>query len=126
MKIYDSKLSTEQFQVYLEDRLNKIRSVLGSKGAEYAVDDDRMHNFNLALAVAPNYKSREEAIFGMMLKHWVSILDIIDNTKRSIIPTDYLINEKFGDMINYLILMEISLRQSRDYITEVDNEELPF
>lgn len=110
-----TKLSPEKFQEYLGERLSLIRSMLSSKASEYAPNsDDRMHNFNRTLQVSPSYKSREEAIYGMLVKQWVSILDIIEGTKGGIVPTTAMIKEKFGDAINYLILMEASLRQTAD------------
>ena len=91
----------EQFDKVCNKRLEKIKSVLLAKGKEYAKGGDRYHNFNTAARVLGT--SREKALLGMMMKHYISILDIIDN------PCDWsdeAIDEKIGDMINYLILLE--------------------
>ena len=90
-----------QFDEVLNNRLAKIKSVLQSKAKEYAQGPDRYHNFNVAARVLGS--SREKALLGMMMKHYVSILDIIDQPG---IFSNEIIDEKIGDMINYLILLE--------------------
>ena len=91
----------DQFDKVCNKRLEKIKSVLLAKGKEYAKDGDRYHNFNVAARVLGS--SREKALLGMMMKHYVSIIDIIDNPCAW---SDEIIDEKIGDMINYLILLE--------------------
>ncbi len=43
---------------------------------------------------------------GMVSKHIISIRDMVDDTEVGIMPTDTQSNEKIGDMINYLHLLE--------------------
>jgi len=95
-------MDTVYFNEVLNARLKKIKEVLGSKAIEYATDD-RMHNFHVAARIANT--TREKALFGMMLKHIVSVLDLIEG--RNVTPGS--INEKIGDTINYLILLEAML-----------------
>ena len=104
------RMSSEYWQQYLDDRLSLISQTLGTKAAEYATDGDRMHNFNRAyVASAGKARHREDTMFGMMLKHWVSILDMIDALADGTLPNPVVVKEKFGDMINYLLLMEGSI-----------------
>ena len=49
--------------------------ILVEKAAEYADDNDRLHNFNVAAELQGI--TREEALGGMMCKHTVSIYDMI-------------------------------------------------
>jgi len=91
----------DQFNTVCNKRLDKIKSVLQAKGKEYVSGSDRYHNFNVAARVLGT--SREEALLGMAVKHYVSILDIIEQPGRF---SDEMIDEKIGDMINYLILLE--------------------
>jgi len=95
------KSSIEQFDNVCEDRIEKIVNVLLSKAKEYAQGDNRYHNFEVA-ARAIN-TTREKALLGMMLKHWASVLDIIENPQNF---SKEIVDEKIGDMINYLILLE--------------------
>mgnify|MGYP003575072735 CR=1 FL=1 len=108
-------VSPEYWQKYLEWRLNTTRDVMASKSAEYATGGDKLHNFNRALqASAGRMSTREGALFGMMLKHWVSILDILDKVDVGGLPTEPILKEKFGDMINYLMLLEASIQHRID------------
>jgi len=106
------RMSQLHFDTLLQRRLAAIQSTLGSKAKEYANDADRMHNFNRALEVSPQYKTREDAIYGMALKHWVSILDIFDGIRNGQKYEEAYIIEKFGDWINYMLLTEISIIQT--------------
>jgi hypothetical protein len=102
-------MTNEKFDEMLERRVQLIRSVLKSKGREYTNSQaDRFHNFNRAGNI--QQISREKALVGMFTKHLVSILDIVDNieTER---PTYAVIEEKIGDAINYLVLLEGVLKE---------------
>lgn len=48
------------------------------------------------------------ALYGIMAKHLVSVIDLIEGT---IEPTEYFINEKLGDLINYLVLLEAVFKE---------------
>jgi len=50
----------------------------------------------------------EKALLGMFMKHFVSVLDLIECPEKA---TNYLIDEKLGDMINYCILLEACFRE---------------
>lgn len=114
------KLSHADFNDVVEDQIRHIRKTLASKQQEYAAgEDDAMHNFNVAMAIEQagtnSTKTREDTIWDMAKKHYVSIMDMrVDlmlgrPTKK--ITTPYL-NEKFGDMINYFILLKASFIQT--------------
>jgi len=102
-------MNKEQFDNILLERLDRIKSTLYSKAEEYSTDKDKLHNFNRASVI--NQESREKALWGMATKHLVSVLDIIHNTNKGTYPTKEVVDEKFGDLINYLILCEISLKE---------------
>lgn len=88
------------FERLVERRLNLIRNTLNRKAVEYATDD-RLYNFKVAARI--NDTAPEKALKGMMAKHEVSVQDLING--RGIL-TQELIDEKIGDHINYLILLE--------------------
>jgi hypothetical protein len=94
------------FETVLAGRLAKTQAVLGSKSKEYSSGDDRMHNFVRAGAMLG--VSREKAALGMAAKHFVSVLDMVDAANTQKLSTA-MIEEKFGDAINYLILLEAML-----------------
>lgn len=114
------KLPQSDFQDIVEDQIQHIRKTLANKQQEYAPgDDDAMHNFNVAMAIEQVQtnvtKTREDTIWDMAKKHYVSIMDMrVDlmlgrPTNKITVP---YINEKFGDMINYFILLKASFMQT--------------
>jgi hypothetical protein len=98
-------MNTEQFNAILESRLSSIKQVLGNKAKEYAIGD-RLYNFKRAAEIQRT--TPQQALVGMFMKHLVSVLDLVEG---SISPTEYMVNEKVGDAINYLILLEAILKE---------------
>ena len=107
-------MNSKEFQDILDKQLASITSVLASKCAEYAPsDDDRLHNFRVAAALHDT--SVPDAAYGMALKHIVSVNDIVlSSTKGVPIPDDAVLDEKFGDAINYFILIKACLIDQRN------------
>jgi len=98
------------FDAIVKARLKKIQTVLVAKGKEYSSEDDRFHNFNVAGRIAGT--TPEKALYGMMLKHEVSVLDLIEMAGTDTTELDEgMIDEKIGDNINYLILLEGLLKK---------------
>jgi hypothetical protein len=104
----ESIMDSLKFNEILGSRISKITEVLGKKAAEYA-RGDRLHNFKAAARMGNT--TPEDALLGMWRKHLISVFDIIEDTKKGIDPTEYLIDEKIGDSINYLILLEALMRE---------------
>jgi len=97
----------KEFNVIVEARIEKIRNILQKKAAEYATGGDRFHNFKVAAGADTTTVPR--ALWGMFLKHYVSVKDIVDRfnpDKFDSLPSLALLDEKIGDSINYLILLE--------------------
>ena len=44
------------------------------------------------------------------MKHYVSFLDILNDIEKGILPKEDVVDEKIGDLINYLILAEASIK----------------
>ena len=107
-------MKTPEFNKVVERRIELIKSSLTSKQKEYSKDNDKLHHFNIGSKITS--KPREQVLWGMALKHLISVIDIIDNINE--LPSESLLEEKVGDMINYLILLEASVK---DKITK-ENE----
>ena len=101
-------MKTQEFNELLEERLKKIKETLGAKAVEYAFNNDRLHNFKVAAQLSDNTPTH--ALWGMAMKHLVSVVDLVtgrlENKRKNI-------DEKIGDMINYLILLEALLEDTR-------------
>lgn len=108
-------MKTIEFEAVIERRLELSKQILINKAKEYAKgDDNRMHNFDKASQITG--ECREKALFGFFLKHLVSVMDIIDdmNKRMTYVPAKELVDEKIGDFINYLLLLEASIEDKRD------------
>ena len=98
----------QDFDEMVVERCNKIKNILISKAAEYAFNNDRLHNFKVAGQLADT--SPEQALWGMAMKHLVSVTDLINGNLEN---SRKIVDEKLGDMINYLILLEAVLEDTR-------------
>lgn len=89
----------DEFDRIFEETVEKSRSVLASKSKEYATED-KLHNFKVA-AITEGVSNRR-ALGGMMVKHTVSIYDLLRADECADLA---MWDEKIGDHINYLILL---------------------
>lgn len=111
-------MNQEEFEHTFETVVKVCREMLVEKAKEYAEGDvDRLHNFHLAAGLS--MQTKEQALAGMMVKHTVSIYDMVRSGKTySLSKWD----EKIVDHINYLILLRACVV---DGIEDVD-QKLPF
>jgi hypothetical protein len=105
-------MTEDQFDKLVTARLNATRQTLIIKGKEYRRNNDPLHNFNVAAQLGNT--TREKALWGFALKHYVSFMDILNDIEKNNLPTEELISEKIGDLINYLILCEASIKDKID------------
>jgi hypothetical protein len=101
-------MNGKEFDIVVEERLKKTVATLLVKAKEYRRNDDAMHNFDKAAQLGNT--TREKALWGFALKHYVSFMDILDDMDKGHLPTESHIDEKIGDLINYLILCEASIK----------------
>ena len=94
-----------EFDKLVKERCEKIVHTLSVKGKEYRRNDNPFHNFDRVAerrGIEP-----ADALYGMYMKHEQSINDIVDDIKRDgTLPSVEVLEEKIGDAINYLILLE--------------------
>lgn len=99
-------MKRSDFNKIVDQRLDKIKSKLKSKAEEYATDGSAFYNFERSAEI--NRCSRKHALWMKASKHLVSIIDMAELDETF---TDDHIDEKIGDMINYLILLEGILKE---------------
>jgi hypothetical protein len=98
-----------EFDSLLMTRLDKAKATLASKASEYATAGDRLHNFKRAAQLRS--ADPAETLLGMMVKHWVSVEDLVQrHIGRATPAPPGMVDEKIGDAINYLILLEALLK----------------
>ena len=104
-------MKVEDFDAIVENRLGSCRETLVPKGEEYSRNRDRLWNFKAA--ARKRGCTPEEALQGMHVKHLVSVDDIVQDAIEGKHADDDLLAEKFGDTINYYLLLEAQLRERR-------------
>jgi hypothetical protein len=95
-------MNNDTFSEKIGEWLEHIHDTLQCKGAEYAKDDDRLHNFHQAAAIMRT--TPEKALLGMLAKHLVSVIDEIQKPTRAWASAGWR-DEKIGDCICYLLLL---------------------
>ncbi len=98
-----------KFNSIVENRLNTCQEVLSNKDREYSSGSDRHHNFKVAAAMSDT--TPELALWGMWVKHLVSVRDLVEFPGDA---TPELLKEKIGDVINYALLLEGLLTEVMD------------
>lgn len=105
-------MEEKKFNEILDSRLDKIKNVLAIKAKEYVRNEDRLHNFHVGAHLEKKHPT--EVLHGMMLKHYISYLDILKDVREGKEVKKTIVDEKIGDLINYLILQECVLIESID------------
>jgi hypothetical protein len=100
-------MTRKQFvEEVVQRRVQLIKDVLETKNSEYADKDDVFKAFTEALPLS-FHDTKQAVAWEFMVKHLQSIKMIIEaRAKTGKIPDQKVLEEKIGDAINYLILIE--------------------
>lgn len=85
---------------FAEDRME----LLFEKNAGYNKETDGLRNFKVAGEL--QHETPEQALWGMAVKHVVSLSDMIESGETF---SDDLWDEKVGDLLNFLLLLRALL-----------------
>lgn len=106
-------LTLEEFQELVERRAKLTWKVLVKKGKEYATTDRAMDSFHEQADMSMHSEPTSVA-WELMVKHLYSVRRMISEYEETgQLPTDYMLDEKIGDAINYLILIEALFREAK-------------
>ena len=94
-------MTSPDFNKIVEAQLDRIKSVLVKKEAEYNLDTDRLSVFKHGAGISE--ETPEQVLYGFMLKHIISVTDMI-NSKGTYSEELWL--EKMTDIHCYLILLQ--------------------
>lgn len=108
-------MKTVRFENILSERLKKCIDTLSVKANEYATED-RLHNFKVAAQL--QNCTPITALAGMMAKHTVSVYDLAERQENGLVVTKEMWDEKIGDHINYLLLLDALITEKFDEETE--------
>lgn len=99
-------LTFEEFEEIVSRRAKLTWETLVKKGKEYATADRAMDSFH-AQAEFSMHNQPTSVAWELMVKHLYSVRRLIQEYEvEGKIPSQYMIDEKIGDAINYLILIE--------------------
>lgn len=97
-------MNQSDFETLLAERIDKIRSLLKSKSKEYSNEDDKLKNFKNGCKISG--QTPKAYLWSLAVKHIECIKEIaLDNLSE-----EYA-DEKIGDAINYLILLEATIKE---------------
>lgn len=102
-------MTPKEFNKILESRISIMRLSLVQKATEYAPGADRLHNFKVAAALKS--ESPAAALWGMNVKHIVSITDMVADP-RAFSRDQWM--EKIKDYMNYGVLLEAVVAEAFD------------
>jgi len=98
-------MERSKFNIIVRERINSINTSLIVKGNEYAPQGDRLGNFKCGGVF--NHETPERYLLGLVSKHIIALRDFIYELDTGGTTRDKpQWNEKIGDIINYMILLE--------------------
>jgi hypothetical protein len=100
-------MTRKQFvQDVVQRRVQLIQEVLEHKNSEYADKEDVFKAFTESLPLS-FHDTKQAVAWEFMVKHLQSIKMIIEaKAKSGKLPNEKVLEEKIGDAVNYLILIE--------------------
>lgn len=112
-------MKTNDFNKVVDEVTEKIKSTLKRKASEYNLNDDRLSVFKHAGAMAE--ETPEKALYGFMLKHLISVTDMVNSEDTY---SKELWNEKMTDIHCYLILLNALLQDTARMSCEQSQEKV--
>ena len=103
-------MKIKRFNKIIERRIGKIRAILTAKAEDYAKGADRLYTFNRGAQIIQ--KTPAEALDGMLIKHYISYREILDDVAAGKPIKKARLDEKMGDLINYLLIQEAVILDS--------------
>jgi len=109
-------MTPKEFEELFKEITKRNYKTAIAKNQEYATPIDKLHNFKRAanmLQCTP-----EKALIGMWTKHIISILDIVNkiDSDKNIVLTKLMLEEKIGDAMIYLALLEGIIKERYEWL----------
>ena len=106
-----SNMTIDIYNEIIDKQIEKCKSMICSKRAEYADDKTPTANFNRAGMLLKQKPTT--GLAGVMAKHTISIYDMLYDHERGVEFSEELWTEKITDNINYLLLLQVLLAEER-------------
>lgn len=110
------------FQTITDEQIRRVGAVLKAKNAQYNPGADELQTFKTAAALQGI--SPKEALGGMMIKHTVSIYDMIGSSNT--FPIEVWEEKATDHMVYLAILMALVREEQGEEIITIDVEEPEF
>lgn len=98
----------EEFEAYVNERLEKTRHLILVKGKEYTRNNNPLHNFHEG--AREDNITPERCLHDYNRKHHVSYKDILADIEAGKKIDLQTVESKLGDLILYFILQEVQLK----------------
>jgi hypothetical protein len=100
-------MTEKHFDAIVLSTIDTLKELLITKGREYRRNDNPLHNFEAA--ARKKGITREQALDGFLLKHEVSIDDIVDDMSKGTFPSREAVEEKMNDILVYNLIKKASI-----------------
>jgi len=104
-------MNVDVFNKIVERRFEECKKTLVIKAKEYVRGDDRLSNFKDEAAMLRC--SYAFACLSKLSKHVTSVVDLVKDEDNGLSHSKSLWDEKIGDCVNYLILLEAIAEERR-------------
>lgn len=105
-------LKEQEFEKRVNDTLKKLKLLLITKGKEYRRENNPFHNFERGSLMTN--ETREKVLKGFMLKHIISVDDMVDDLDKKILPQEAQVEEKFNDILVYYLIQKCMILDRLD------------
>lgn len=106
-------MNRKDFNAHVEQCFERSRNVMVKKGAEYSGDEEVFHNFNNSVGISL-HSTNVAVCWEFLVKHLQSVKDMVTSFEAGYglgKIDQHLLDEKFGDIHNYLLLMEGMIKE---------------
>jgi hypothetical protein len=114
-------MTIEALEAVYHDLADESYQTLFAKSKVYCRGADSLHNFKRAAEVGRCTPAK--ALWGMYLKHFVSLQDIVEDTERGTLPDPDTLLEKVKDSINYHYLLYGVLVEAIEHQRSVQRDQ---
>ena len=97
-------MEQQRLDEIINNAIHRIRTSLKAKNDEYVRSGDRLGNFKRSARILE--QSPEQVLLEHFTKHYESMMSIVEDVERGVLPSHEMLNEKIKDLVNYPILFE--------------------
>lgn len=100
-------MKEQEFEIRVNATLEMLKVLLIKKGKEYHRNNNPYHNFEKGAQMTG--LTPEKVLQGFLLKHLISVDDMINDLDAGILPKESQVEEKFNDILLYLIIQKCQI-----------------